>query len=70
MACCLLEEEDVPLKADREQAWQDFAGWRVNYDVPLLALCRITMAPPAPWSSGGTIAAPERQGVGQQDVGQ
>jgi hypothetical protein len=24
MACCLLEEEDVPLKADREQAWQDF----------------------------------------------
>jgi hypothetical protein len=41
----------VPLKADREQAWHDFAGWRVNYDAVLLALCTITMAPKAPWSS-------------------
>ncbi len=41
----------VPLKSDREQAWNDFAGWRVNYDPVLLALCSITMAPPAPWSS-------------------
>src|SRR5512140_1142730 len=22
----------LPLKPDREQAWKDFAGWRVNYD--------------------------------------
>ena len=28
----LLELEGVPLKADRLQAWRDFAGWRVNYD--------------------------------------
>jgi hypothetical protein len=41
----------VPLKPDREKAWVDFSGWRVNYDVPLLALCTLTMAPPAPWSS-------------------
>jgi len=41
----------VPLKADREQAWKDFAGWRVNYDVVLLALCELVMAPYAPWSS-------------------
>jgi hypothetical protein len=41
----------VPLKPDREQAWADFAGWRVNYDFVLLALCSLTMAPPAPWSS-------------------
>jgi len=41
----------VPLKADREQAWQNFAGWRVNYDVVLLALCEVVMAPYAPWSS-------------------
>ncbi len=41
----------VPLKPDREQAWLDYAGWRVNYDTPLLALCRLTMAPEAPWSS-------------------
>jgi hypothetical protein len=56
LACDLLAEEGVPIRANRDQAWQDFAGWRVNYDVPLLALCKITMAPPAPWSSGGSIA--------------
>ncbi len=41
----------VPLKADREQAWRDFAGWRVNYDAVLVALAVLTVAPPAPWSS-------------------
>jgi hypothetical protein len=41
----------VPLKADRDQAWKDFSGWRVNYDTVLLALCELVMAPYAPWSS-------------------
>ena len=41
----------VPLKADREQAWRDFAGWRVNYDRSLILLCSLVMAPPAAWSS-------------------
>jgi hypothetical protein len=41
----------VPMKPDRAQAWRDFAGWRVNYDVALVALAALTMAPPAPWSS-------------------
>jgi hypothetical protein len=41
----------VKLKRDRDQAWRDFNGWRVNYDTVLLALAAITMAPPAPWSS-------------------
>jgi len=41
----------VPVKADRDQAWRDFAGWRVNYDTPLLALSGLVMAPYAPWSS-------------------
>ncbi|MBN8620708.1 MAG: hypothetical protein J0L63_17470 [Anaerolineae bacterium] len=41
----------VPIKADHDQAWQDFAGWRVNYDTVLLALCELVMAPYAPWSS-------------------
>jgi len=44
----------VPLKADREQAWKDFAGWRVNYDRALLVLCPLVMAPYAPWSSDRT----------------
>jgi hypothetical protein len=40
----------VPIKADREQAWRDFAGWRVNYDRTLILLCGLVMAPQAPWS--------------------
>ena len=50
-ACAELARNDVPLKADLELAWNDFAGWRVNYDTVLLALCTLTTAPPAPWSS-------------------
>ena len=41
----------LPLKPDREQAWRDYAGWRVNYDRSLILLCGLVMAPPAPWSS-------------------
>jgi hypothetical protein len=53
----------VPLKTDRDQAWRDFTGWRVNYDAPLLALCGLTMAPYAPWSSdrSPTYRRPGRQ---------
>ena len=46
-----LAARGVPVKRDRDQAWRDFAGWRVNYDVPLLALAGLVMAPDAPWSS-------------------
>ncbi len=49
--CDDLAGRGVPLKRDREQAWRDFAGWRVNYDTVLLAMARLTMAPYAPWSS-------------------
>jgi hypothetical protein len=44
-----LEAAGVPLKADRELAWRDFAGWRVNYDQALIALADLTMAPDSPW---------------------
>ena len=40
----------LPLKPDREQAWRDFAGWRVNYDRSLILLCGLVMAPKANWS--------------------
>jgi hypothetical protein len=46
-----LAEIGVPLKPDREQAWLDFAGWRVNYDAVLLGLCSLVLPPYAPWSS-------------------
>ena len=46
-----LRAAGLPLKPDLDQAWADFAGWRVNYDTTLLALCTLVSAPPAPWSS-------------------
>ena len=46
-----LEEAGLPLVEDQDQAWKDFAGWRVNYDVPLRALCAVVEAPYAKWSS-------------------
>ena len=49
--CLQLETIGVPLKKDREQAWLDFSGWRVNYDTVLLSLAALTMAPYAPWIS-------------------
>jgi len=45
----------VPLVADRDQAWRDFAGWRVNYDAPLLALAGLVAAPYAMWSSDRSL---------------
>lgn len=45
----------VPMKPDREQAWRDYAGWRVNYDRVLLALAGLTMAPYAPWVSDRSL---------------
>jgi hypothetical protein len=46
-----LEAAGLPVKPDREKAWTDFAGWRVNYDRALIVLCLLLMAPFAPWSS-------------------
>ena len=45
-----LAAEDVPLVADRDQAWKDFAGWRVNYDASLTAICEMVEAPPGHWT--------------------
>jgi hypothetical protein len=49
--CNSLAENGVPMKTDRDQAWLDYCGWRINYDIPLIALAGITMAPFAVWSS-------------------
>src|SRR5579883_1138397 len=50
-ACDRMAAAGVPLKPERDQAWRDFAGWRINYDEVLLGLAAVTMAPEAPWSS-------------------
>jgi hypothetical protein len=46
-----MAEAGMNMKEDRDQAWKDFSGWRVNYDTVLLALAEITVAPYALWSS-------------------
>jgi hypothetical protein len=55
--CAQLQAMDIPLKGDLDQAWRDFAGWRVNYDTVLVTLCGLVMAPPAIWSSDRDGAA-------------
>jgi hypothetical protein len=50
-ALTALQEAGLPITDDWDQAWTDFAGWRVNYDTVLLTLAEITAAPAAPWVS-------------------
>ncbi len=50
-----LAGQGLPLKEDRDQAWKDFRGWRVNYDRVVIALAGLTMAPPAPWVSDRSL---------------
>jgi hypothetical protein len=54
-ACDALEAAGLPVRADREAAWFDFTGWRVNYDVPLISLAGFVMTPYAPWSSDRSL---------------
>ncbi|MET0579239.1 MAG: hypothetical protein ABW122_11325 [Ilumatobacteraceae bacterium] len=49
--CAELAEAGVPLVADLDQGWRDFAGWRVNYDVVLGRLAELVVAPEARWST-------------------
>ena len=51
----------IPVKPDQEQAWQDFAGWRVNYDTVLLSLALMIHAPYAPWTSDRSPVLPLSQ---------
>lgn len=53
--CELLVAAGARLKPDRDQAWRDFAGWRVNYDEILIALASLSMSPSAPWSADRAI---------------
>jgi hypothetical protein len=46
----------LPLDDDRDDAWRQFAGWRVNYDAVLILLSGLVMAPYAPWSSDRSAA--------------
>jgi hypothetical protein len=56
--CDKLAKAGVPVRTDRDQAWRDFAGWRVNYDRVLISLAGFVMAPYAPWVSDRSPIAP------------
>jgi hypothetical protein len=58
--CQQLGAAGVPLVADLEQGWRDFAGWRVNYDVVLIELASLLEAPPARWSSDRPVTKARR----------
>jgi hypothetical protein len=60
-----MQKEGIPLKP-RDQAWKDFAGWRVNYDRVLISLAMLTMAPEAPWSSDRSLTDWRPRGLGQR----
>lgn len=49
-AIARLREVDFPIERDPEQAFADFAGWRVNYERAAYAITLAIDAPPAPWS--------------------
>jgi hypothetical protein len=50
-AMAQMETAGIALKRDREEAWRDWRGWRVNYESALLQLARLVEAPIAPWES-------------------
>jgi hypothetical protein len=55
-ACDELVTAGLPVREDREDAWKQFRGWRVNYDSVLVGLAGFLMAPYAPWSSDRSLA--------------
>ncbi len=55
--CDRLAAAGAPMRPDRDQAWRDFAGWRVNYDEVLVRLCAVIIAPAAPWSSDRSLTS-------------
>jgi putative flippase GtrA len=51
-----LARSGVPILADHEQAWLDFAGWRVNYDAMLEEFHVLFTSPRIDWRTSGTQA--------------
>jgi len=56
-----MREAGIPIVADRDQAWADFAGWRVNYEAALLGLAEMLRVPYAPWTSDRSSLEPFRR---------
>lgn len=59
-ACAQLAEAGIPLYEDLDLAYEEFAGWRVNYDQPLISIAALIRAPYAPWSSDRPVEGMKR----------
>lgn len=53
LLCVELVAAGIELRADRDQAWRDFVGWRANYDAVLVGIAGMISAPPGRWTSNG-----------------
>jgi hypothetical protein len=62
-ACAYIATSGLPLVPDLDQAWIDFAGWRVNYDAVIEMLAFLLIAPPNPWDSVTTAVSPYTRGI-------
>jgi hypothetical protein len=49
-AVAQMRKVDFPIERHPKQAWQDFVGWRVNYEQAAYAIARELDAVPAMWS--------------------
>lgn len=50
-----LVDAGIEMRQDVEPAWEDFRGWRVNYDAVLIQLANLTLAPTVPWVSDRSL---------------
>jgi hypothetical protein len=55
-----LERSGVPLIADREAGWNDFVGWRVNYDQIIEASYKLFNCPRVDWRTAALEPLVER----------
>ena len=53
--CDELETRGLPLVADRDEAWRNFAGWRVNYDASLHGLLDELRMDAGEWFGDATV---------------
>lgn len=51
-AVAMLDKVGFPLERTAEEAWPDFRGWRVNYELAAYSLADLVLAPHAPWTGG------------------
>jgi hypothetical protein len=64
-AVSMLADIGFPIERSAEEAWPDFHGWRVNYELVAYRLADRLVVPPAPWSGprrhvGPDIVEPRR----------